>query len=75
MTAAVAVRPLVPYPMTTVWLRTRFLQFWILIACRDRSVSTSRVVPMSTIRNSTRSGVTKMTLMKRADSLIGVMSP
>ena len=73
--AATAVRPLVPYPITTVWLRNLFLHCWILNACRDSVVSVSTVVPISTIRNATRSGVMIRTLTSRAVSVYGVMSP
>ena len=61
--------------MTTVWLRTLFLQRWILRAWRDAAVRVSTVVPMSTIRKATRSGVMTRTLMSRADGVNGVMSP
>jgi hypothetical protein len=67
--AATAVRPLVPYPMTTVWLRTLFLHRWIFRACRDCVVSVSTVVPISTIRKANRSGVITKTLISLADSL------
>jgi hypothetical protein len=73
--AATAVLPLVPYPMTTVWLRTLLLHRWIFNAWRDWVVSVSTVVPMSTIRNAIRSGVITSTLTSRASGLNGVMSP
>lgn len=38
-------------------------------------MSTSSVVPTSTMRNSTRSGVMTRTFTSRAESLTGVMSP
>ena len=58
-----------------VWLRTLFLQRWIFHACRDRSESTSSVVPTNTTRNAIRSGVKTTVLTKRAASVYGVMSP
>ena len=61
--------------MTTVWLRTLFLQRWIFRAWRDAVVSVSTVVPTKTIRNATRSGVMTRTLTRRAVSVYGVMSP
>ena len=64
-----------PYPMTTVCFFTRFLHRVVLNCCRLRSVSTSIVVPTNTIRNTNRSGVINRTLVMRADSVTGVMSP
>jgi hypothetical protein len=49
-----------------VWLRTVFLQRWILKACREATVRVSTVVPIRTIRNSTRSGVISRTFISRA---------
>jgi len=63
------------YPTTTTWSRTFDLQRWILNDCRERSVSTSTVVPISTIRNSTRSGVMTRMLTSLAASVTGTMSP
>ena len=73
--AATAVRPLVPYPTTTVWLRTVLLHFWILSVCRDAVVSVSTVVPTRTIRKATRSGVIIRTFTSRARSVNGAISP
>ena len=73
--AATAVLPLVPYPTTTVWLRTLLLHRWIFNAWRDCVVSVSTVVPIKTIRNATRSGVITSTLISRAVGVYGVMSP
>ena len=42
---------------------------------RVRSVSTSNVVPTSTIRKATRIGVISTVLMSRAVSLTGTISP
>jgi hypothetical protein len=42
---------------------------------RVRSVSTSRVVPTSTIRKTTRIGVISTVLTSRAVSVTGTMSP
>ena len=64
-----------PNPTTTVWSRTFVLHFWILNAWRERSVSTSRVVPTRTMRKSTRSGVITRTFTSRADAVAGAMSP
>ena len=58
-----------------VWLRTFFLQRWILRAWRDWVVNVSTVVPMSTIRKATRNGVITRTLINLADGVTGVMSP
>ena len=73
--AVTALRPLVPYPQTTTCSRTRDLQRRILNCSRDRSVSTSSVVPTRMMRNSTLAGVTNSTLTSRAPELTGVTSP
>jgi hypothetical protein len=70
-----AARPLVPYPTTTVWLRTRLLQRWTRNDCRDDSVSSSTVVPTKVIRKIRRSGVTKIVVIVRAVGETGTMSP
>ena len=64
-----------PYPITTVCFFTRFLQRLVRNCWRLRSVSTSMVVPTSTIRNMKRNGVMITMLVSRADSDTGVMSP
>jgi hypothetical protein len=58
-----------------VWSRTRVLQRWIRNDCRDRSVSSSTVVPTKVMRKISRSGVTTMVVINRAVSLTGTMSP
>ncbi len=70
-----AERPLVPKPTMTVWSRIRRLQRLCRHCARVLSASTSRVVPTSTIRKTTRSGVMIRALTSRARSVTGTMSP
>ena len=70
-----ALRPLVPYPMTTTWLRILFLQRLSLMLRLPSLVSTSMVVPTRRTRKPTRTGVMIRALMRRACGAIGVMSP
>ena len=70
-----ALRPLVPKPTTTTWLRMRLLQRVSRIIRRPSLASTSKVVPTSRTRNKIRSGVISTALITRECGAIGVMSP
>ena len=73
--ARTALRPLVPYPTTTVCAFNFDLQRLCRSCSRVRWVSTSRVVPTRMMRNRMRSGVITRTFTSRAAWLTGVMSP
>jgi hypothetical protein len=70
-----AVWPLVPKPQMITWSFKRRLQNRSLIAWRDRSASSSTVVPTSSMRNRIRAGVTRSVVARRAPSLTGTTSP
>ena len=70
-----ALRPLVPYPTTTTWLRICFLQRVSRKIRAPSLASTCRAVPRSRIRNAIRNGVTTRALSSRACGWTGVMSP
>ena len=70
-----ALRPFVPYPQTTTCWCTRDLHRRIRNCSRDRSVSTSSVVPTRMMRKSTRAGATNSTFTSRAAALAGATSP
>ena len=74
-TACTALRPVTPNPTTTVCAFTRCLQRLARNSSRLRWVSTSTVVPTSTMRKRKRSGVMTRVLVSRATSEYGVMSP
>ena len=57
------------------WFFNVFLHWVSRTVVRYCSVSTCSVVPTKMMRNSTRAGVTKITLISRADWVTGVMSP
>jgi hypothetical protein len=61
--------------MTTVCFFTRLLHREYRNCCRLRSVSTSMVVPTSTMRKMNRRGVMTRIFVSRAASEVGVMSP
>jgi hypothetical protein len=72
---ASAACPLVPKPTITVCPEVRRCHRAMRSRSRPARVATSIVVPMSTARKATRSGVTTRTLTVRAPGLTGVMSP
>ncbi len=72
---ASAARPFVPYPMTTVCPDTRDLHREMRQPRLVRSASTSSVVPIRTIRKTTRIGVMTSVFTSRAAGVTGTMSP
>ena len=58
-----------------VWSRNLDLQRSIRKDCRERSVSSSTVVPTNVIRKMSRNGVTTIVVHSRAVSVTGTMSP
>ena len=70
-----ALRPLVPYPMTTTCCSMFFLHRATRNISRPCEASTSSVVPINSTRKAMRSGVIRNALISRAGWVTGAMSP